>query len=140
GGSAVQRVGVGGNARRGRAALTAMRVLVADDHPPTRAGVRLALERGGFEVCSEAADATSAVAAARRDRPDVCLLDINMPGNGIHAAAAMSRDPPHTPLGILTVPRTDSDLFHAPRRRSSRHLPTNLNSATSLAAPHPVPA
>ena len=53
--------------------MTAIRVLVADDHPPTRAGVRMALERGGFEVCSEAADATSAVEAAKRDRPDVVV-------------------------------------------------------------------
>src|SRR6266516_3127040 len=99
-----------------------MRVLVADDHPPTRAGVRLALERGGFEVCSEAADATTAVAAARRDRPDVCLLDIHMPGNGIHAAEAISRDLPETAVVMLTVSRSDSDLFDALRVGASGYL------------------
>ena len=41
-----------------------LRVLIADDHPMARVGVRLALERGGFAVCAEAADADSAIEAA----------------------------------------------------------------------------
>src|SRR6059036_3684122 len=49
------------------------RVLVADDHPPTRAGVRAALEGEGFVVCAEAADADGAVARAVHEQPDVCL-------------------------------------------------------------------
>ena len=59
-------------------------VLVADDHAPLRAGVRLVLEAGGYDVV-EAVDAPSAVEAAVREAPDVCLVDIDMPGNGIQA-------------------------------------------------------
>ncbi len=60
---------------------TPVRVLVADDHAPTRALVREALERGGFEVTAESADAAGAVEAARRTSPQVALLDIRTPGN-----------------------------------------------------------
>jgi len=56
-------------------------VLIADDHVPTRAAVRVSLERGGFDVCAEAPDAATSVALARRLRPDVALLDIHMPGS-----------------------------------------------------------
>jgi DNA-binding NarL/FixJ family response regulator len=64
-----------------------IRVLLADDHAPTRAAVREALEAdGGFEVVAELADAPAAVEAALRERPDVCLLDIHMPGSGTAAA------------------------------------------------------
>src|SRR6266480_6921705 len=67
-----------------------LRVLIADDHPFVRVGVRLALERGGFEVCAEVDDGPSAVEAAVREQPDVCLLDIQMPGSGIRAAEEIS--------------------------------------------------
>ena len=82
-------------------------VLLADDHPPGPAAmVRQALERGGdFHVCVEASDATSAVQGAKEAHPDVCLLDINMPGNGIAAAAQITGALPHTAVVMLTVSR-----------------------------------
>jgi DNA-binding NarL/FixJ family response regulator len=58
-----------------------LRVLIADDHGPTRSGVRRALESGGVIVCGEAKDAGSAVALAAATHPDVALLDIRMPGS-----------------------------------------------------------
>jgi DNA-binding NarL/FixJ family response regulator len=99
-----------------------IRVLVADDHPPTRAGVRLALERGGFEVCAEAPDTDGAIEAAREHHPDVCLLDINMPGDGIKAAEVIAHELPDTAVVMLTVSRTDSDLFDALRAGASGYL------------------
>lgn len=106
-----------------------VRVLIADDHPPTRAGVRLALERDTFKVCAEAADGPSAVAAARRERPDVCLLDINMPGDGIKAAEEISRELPETAVVMLTVSRSDSDLFDALRVGASGYLIKDIDPA-----------
>lgn len=88
-------------------------VLVADDHPPTRAGVRLALENGGFSVCAEVGDAASAVEVAVRLRPTVCLLDIHMPGNGIAAADEIGRRVPEAAVVMLTVSQGDEDLFDA---------------------------
>ncbi len=88
-------------------------VLVADDHAPTRAGVRLALEQGGFQVCAEVADAAAAIEQATQLEPDVCLLDIHMPGNGIAAANAISAGLPGTTVVMLTVSQDDEDLFDA---------------------------
>jgi DNA-binding NarL/FixJ family response regulator len=89
------------------------RVLIADDHPPTRAGVRSVLEANGFDVCAEAATAEEAVLAALREVPDICLLDIHMPGNGIAAAAAITDAHPHVAVVMLTVSDGDDDLFDA---------------------------
>jgi DNA-binding NarL/FixJ family response regulator len=97
-------------------------VLIADDHPLTRVGVRLALERGGFEVCAEVDDGPSAVKAAESERPDVCLLDIQMPGGGIRAAEALSAKVPESAIVMLTVSRRDSDLFDALRVGASGYL------------------
>ena len=97
-------------------------VLIADDHVPTRAGVRSILEEDGFDVVAEAADAGTAVAAARRQRPDICLLDIHMPGNGISAAAEISCSLPETAIVMLTVSRDDDDLFDALRAGASGYL------------------
>ena len=99
-----------------------IRVLVADDHPPTRAGVKAALERDGFTVCAAVADAWAAIEAARAERPDVCLLDIQMPGNGIHAAEVIAQELPETAIVMLTVSRTDSDLFDALRAGACGYL------------------
>ena len=57
------------------------RVLIVDDHEAFRAAARLLLERGGFDVVGEAADGDAAVEAASRLRPDVVLLDIQLPGD-----------------------------------------------------------
>lgn len=99
-----------------------LRVLIADDHPLIRVGVRRALERGGWDVCAEAVDASTAVEAAVRERPDVCLLDITMPGSGIEAAAQIARDVPESAIVMLTVSRSDSDLLQALRVGASGYL------------------
>jgi DNA-binding NarL/FixJ family response regulator len=97
-------------------------VVVADDHAPTRAAVRQALEQGGFCVTAEAADADGAVAAVRKTRPQVALLDIRMPGNGIDAAATIAENQPSTSIVMLTVSHDDEDLFAALRVGASGYL------------------
>ena len=100
-----------------------VRVLIADDHPPTRAGVRLSLEgTGRFEVVAEVANASAAVTAATELKPDVALLDIHMPGNGIDAARSMTEASPETAVVMLTVSRDDSDLFAALRAGARGYL------------------
>ena len=62
-------------------------MLIADDHAPSRDDIQRALERDQrFSVCASVADAAGAIQAAVRERPDVCLLDIRMPGDGLAAA------------------------------------------------------
>jgi two-component system nitrate/nitrite response regulator NarL len=99
-----------------------LRVVVADDHPPTRAGVREALEQADCLVLAEAATAVEAVAAAEEHRPDVCLLDIHMPGSGIAAAAEITHTLPDVAVVMLTASRDDEDLFAALRAGASGYL------------------
>ena len=106
-------------------------VLLADDHARTRALVRAALERtGDFRICAEAADAAAAVEGAKREQPDVCLLDINMPGNGIAAATQITGALPGTSVVMLTVSRQDEDLFDALRAGASGYLLKGMDEAT----------
>lgn len=99
-----------------------LRVLIADDHVPTRAGVRDALERDGWSVCGEAADADEAIRLARETRPEVCLLDITMPGNGIQATRVIAREHPDIAIVMLTASRDDRDLFDALRAGAVGYL------------------
>ncbi len=99
------------------------RVTLADDHPPTRAGVRRSLETAGWIVCSESADARAAYDAAVEHRPDVVLLDIHMPGGGgVAAAEKISRALPDAAVVMLTVSRNDADLFDALRAGATGYL------------------
>ena len=98
------------------------KVLIADDHPPTRAGVRATLEAAGFEVCCEVGDAPSAIAKALEEKPDLCLLDIHMPGGGISAADKITSQLPDTAVVMLTVSRNDVDLFDSLRAGAAGYL------------------
>ena len=102
--------------------MTGRRVLLADDHPPTRAGIRIALEEGGFEICGEVGNAKEAVALALEERPDVCVIDVHMPGNGIAATSEITSKLPQTAVVILTVSRNDEDLFDALKAGASGYL------------------
>jgi DNA-binding NarL/FixJ family response regulator len=99
-----------------------IRVLVADDHAPTRAGVRASLDAEGFEVVGEAATSRQAVDMARELQPDVCLLDIHMPGGGISAADELSRLLPDCAVVMLTYSREDDDLFDSLRAGARGYL------------------
>jgi two-component system nitrate/nitrite response regulator NarL len=98
-------------------------VLVADDHAPTREEIRFALEQEGrFSVCAEAEDAAGAIAAALEHRPDVCLLDVNMPGSGLAAAWEIHGRLPRTRIVMLTVSDQNSHIFGALRAGASGYL------------------
>jgi len=102
---------------------TPARVLVADDHAPTREDVRAAVEADPrFTVVALAADAADAVQAALRERPDVALLDMRMPGSGAAAAWEITARLPATRAVMLTVSRSDDDLFAALRAGVSGYL------------------
>jgi DNA-binding NarL/FixJ family response regulator len=88
-----------------------VRVLVADDEAMVRAGVRAILARDPqVEVVAEAGDGHEAVALARRHRPDVVLLDIQMPGlDGLAAVARFHREP--TPVGVIMLTTFGQDEY-----------------------------
>lgn len=111
-----------------------IKVLLADDHAPTRDDIRGALAADArFVVVAEVADAASAVEAAVREVPDLCILDIHMPGNGCAAAWEISARLPETKVVMLTVSSDESDLFAALRAGASGYL---LKDIDPVRLPH----
>src|ERR687894_2032896 len=90
-------------------------ILVVDDHPLFRRGIRMGLE-GERElfVVAEAADGPTAIHAADQFAPDVILLDISLPTtSGFDVARAVKRRHPRTAIVILTMHEDDGHLFAA---------------------------
>jgi DNA-binding NarL/FixJ family response regulator len=121
-------------------------VLLADDHPAVRAGVRAALEAGGLTIAAEVGNAEDAVEAAVTHVPDVCLLDVRMPGGGIWAAKEISERVADTIVVMLTVSSAQEELFEALRAGASgyllkdmdpKRLPSLLRAAVVGEAPLP---
>ncbi|HXY82032.1 MAG TPA: response regulator transcription factor [Gaiellaceae bacterium] len=97
-------------------------LLIADEHATFRAGVKSELETDGFEVVGEAASAAAAVAAAVRLRPDVCLVDAALPGNGLTAVSAIARRSPATTIVVLAASPDSVGLLAALERGASGYL------------------
>ena len=107
-----------------------LRLVMADDNARLRAQIRTALEAGGCEVLGEGASAGEAVQLALQHRPDVALLDIHMPGNGIQAAQQISRGAPQTAIVMLTQSKEDDDLFDSLRAGATGYLLKGADPAT----------
>jgi DNA-binding NarL/FixJ family response regulator len=112
----------GDQARAPATEQDAMRIVLADDHARIRGRVRQALEAGGCVVVGEAASGDEAVAAAEEHRPDVVLLDIHMPGNGIRAAREIAERLPDLPVVMLTQSAEEDDLFDSLRAGAVGYL------------------
>jgi DNA-binding NarL/FixJ family response regulator len=94
-----------------------IRVVVADDHPVFRTGLRtLVRESDGLAFVGEAADGREAVAVCAEQRPDVVLMDIRMPGvSGIDATRQILQARPDTGVLMLTMLEDDTSVFAAMR-------------------------
>jgi len=92
-----------------------IKVLVADDHPVVREGLRLVLERRrDIRVLGEAVDGRDAVDKASRLRPDVLIVDLDMPKlDGVRVITEIARLLPNTRCLVLTMHEDDSHLFDA---------------------------
>jgi DNA-binding NarL/FixJ family response regulator len=97
-------------------------VVIADDHSVIRLGVRMALARGGFEVVAEAASRDGAISEVLRTQPDLCLLDISMPGGGVEAAQKLAELAPRTALVMLTASDSADDVLAALRAGAIGYL------------------
>jgi DNA-binding NarL/FixJ family response regulator len=98
-------VGVDGVAASGVVPAT---VLIVDDHEGFRRSARALLEAGGFEIVGEVVDGASAIAAVTRLRPELVLLDVQLPDvNGFEVAARLAAAP-HPPAVVLTSGRSAS--------------------------------
>jgi DNA-binding NarL/FixJ family response regulator len=92
-----------------------VRVLIADDHPVVRSGIRGMLAPDpGIEIVGEASTGTDAVVLALRERPDVVLMDLRMPElDGAAATAQIKARCPETQVLVLTTYDTDADILRA---------------------------
>jgi DNA-binding NarL/FixJ family response regulator len=95
--------------------LIPIRLLIVDDHPVVRDGLRgMFAGRDEFDVVGEASDGVSAVARAAALRPDVVLMDLRMPGgDGVSAISRMSEQKLTARVLVLTTYDTDSDVLAA---------------------------
>jgi DNA-binding NarL/FixJ family response regulator len=107
-----------------------LRLVMADDNARVRGQLRRALEAGNWEVCAEGANAAEAVELSLQHRPDVVLLDIHMPGNGIQAAQQINRSLPETAIVMLTQSKEDEDLFDSLRAGAAGYLLKDADPAT----------
>lgn len=100
-----------------------IRIILADDHPIFRDGLVHSIEEtGAFEVVGVGGSADEAVALAFEHRPDVALLDLSMPGNGITAAARISQAGTAGAVAMLTVSEDGADVTAAMQAGASGYL------------------
>jgi DNA-binding NarL/FixJ family response regulator len=101
-----------------------IRILIADDHPLFRDGLRALLESvADMQIIGEAATGDEALVQARVLQPDVILMDIKMPGlNGIEATRRILQTSPHIRILILTMFEDDESVFAAVRAGARGYL------------------
>src|SRR3954452_3983370 len=101
-----------------------IRVLIADDHPVYRDGLRILLDSlPDAEIVGEAASGEDAVVQALNVQPDVILMDLQMPGiNGIEATRRILHTTPHIGVLVLTMFEDDNSVFAAMRAGARGYL------------------
>ena len=113
-----------------------IKVLIADDHPMFREGVRSMLRReGSVELVGEAATGSSAIALAAELQPDVILMDVHMPDvNGIEATRRILQEHPHIHVLVLTMFEDDDSVFAALRAGARGYLLKGADKAEIVRA------
>jgi DNA-binding NarL/FixJ family response regulator len=113
-----------------------LRILIADDHPLFRDGLRTLLQSGSdTEVVGEAATGDETIARAATLQPDVILMDINMPGvNGIEATRRILHTSPHISILVVTMYEDDDSVFAAMRAGARGYLLKGADQDETLRA------
>ena len=118
-----------------------LRVLVVDDHPIWRDGVTRDLEAAGLTVCGTAGDVAQAVRIAKATRPDVVLLDLNLPdGSGVEVARALAAVDPVPRVLVLSASGERQDVLDALTAGATGYLVKSASSAELIDAVRRVAA
>lgn len=115
--------------------MPTIRLLIVDDHNLFRQGlIRILADFDELEIVGEASNGREAIALVEQRRPDLVLMDLNMPVmSGPEAAREISQRFPHVPVVMLTVSDRDEDLFDAIRSGARGYLLKNVNMNDLLA-------
>lgn len=106
-----------------------IRIAVVDDHPLFREGVVRSLnECPGFEIVAEGGSRDDAIAIAENSAPDVMLMDLSMPGQGLEAIEAVLQKQPSAKIIILTVSEASDDLACAVTRGAKGYVLKGIGS------------
>lgn len=107
-----------------------LNILLVDDHGLFRSGIRLLLQsEDGFHIVGEAADGLEAVKSAHQLRPDLVLLDLNLPGlSGLEALRLVKEDLPGCSVLMLTVSEDAADLVSALRGGADGYVLKNCDA------------
>ena len=111
-----------------------IRILIVDDHTLLRHGLRLIFNHAeGLAVVGEASDGEEAIAMAQTLKPDVILMDVNMPGvDGIEATRRIRAAQPEIQVLMLTISKQDTDLISALKAGARGYLLKNAESGEDL--------
>jgi DNA-binding NarL/FixJ family response regulator len=109
-------------------------VVIADDDPSQRRSVRDALEENGFVVVAEASDSAAAIGAATRLKPDVCLIEIELGGEGLHAIGRIAKGSPETMIVVLSRSDRPEDVVGAFAHGASGYLLKGISGERVAAA------
>jgi DNA-binding NarL/FixJ family response regulator len=112
---------------------TTLTALLADDHVPARAGIKRAIEPHGLHVVAEASSTDEAVRMAVAKQPDICVLSVELPGNGIEAARLIKQSLPATKIVMMTASPREEDMFGALRAGADGYV---LMSTPASRLPH----
>ncbi|HRV94181.1 MAG TPA: response regulator transcription factor [Anaerolineae bacterium] len=108
--------------------MTNTTVMLVDDHPLFRQGLRRVLEaQEGIEVIMEVADGEEALRLAKQLSPDVVLMDINLPKmNGLQVTRELKQAAPEIAVIMLTAYHDDEQIFHAVRAGAAAYFPKDV--------------
>jgi len=110
--------------------LEKIKILLADDHPLFRSGIKLLLQRQkDFDVIGEASDGAECVKLAQKLKPDLVLLDLHMEGvGGLEALPLLKKEIPDVYVLMLTVSEDTEDLIEALKLGASGYLLKNIDT------------
>ena len=122
--------------------MATIRVVGADDHPLFREGLRALIEdAAGVSLVGVAGDGDEAVAVTLRERPDVVVMDLRMPGlSGVEATRQILRTAPSVAILVVTMVDEDDSVFTAMRAGARGYVLKGADPADILRAIHSVAA